>query len=141
MVRGSQLPEDQAWARSLMQQSWPPSWTGSVLLALEGRVLGPRRLQETAPVREAPGCISALPDPVSRVLVLHQMPLMDPKACGLRGRVTEGAGPGHPGALPGEACFQPMAHEVGCWLRMSGLLLAQLQAFSKGHPEIGRAHV
>ena len=29
-------------------------------------------------------------------------------------------------ALSGEACFWTMAREVGCWLRMSGLLLAKL---------------
>lgn len=69
MVRGSQLPEDQGWTRSLMQQSWPPSQTGPVPLALESRGQG-----------LSPASTSALRDAVSSVPGLHQVALMDPRA-------------------------------------------------------------
>lgn len=68
-VRGSQLPEDQAWTRSLMQQSWPPSQTGPVPLALESRGQG-----------LSPASTRTLQDAVSSVPGLHQVALMDPRA-------------------------------------------------------------
>lgn len=52
VVRGRRLPGDLAWAGSSMQQSQPPSQTGSGLLASQGRGQDPRGLQEAAPVRE-----------------------------------------------------------------------------------------
>ena len=69
MVRGSQLPEDQAWTRSLMQQSWPPSQRGPVPLALESRG------QDLSPAST-----STLQDAVSSAPGLHQVALMDPRA-------------------------------------------------------------
>lgn len=112
MARGSQLPEDQAWTRSLLQQSWPPSQTGSVLLALESRGQG-----------LSPDCTSALQDTISSVPVLHQVARTDPKACASQGESQKSQAQGFQGP-PGP--FWPMAREVGCWLRMSGLLLAKL---------------
>ena len=115
MARGSQLPEDQAWTRSLMQQSWPLSQTGSVLLALESRGQG-----------LSPDCTSALQDTMSSVLVLHQLALTrTPKPVPHR-ESHRSPRPRASRAFLGEACFRTMAREVGCWLRMSGLLLAKL---------------
>lgn len=96
MVRGSQLPEDQAWTRSLMQQSWPPSQRGPVPLALKSRG------QDLSPAST-----STLQDAVSSVPGLHQVALMDPRAW----RVTEVPGPG----LPGPSQEKPAS---GLWPEM-----------------------
>ena len=88
MARGSQLPEDQAWTRSLLQQSWPPSQTGSVLLALESRGQG-----------LSPDCTSALQDTISSVPVLHQVARTDPKACASQGESQKSQAQGFQGPL------------------------------------------
>lgn len=97
MARGSQLPGwIRAWTRSLLQQSWPPSQTGSVLLALESRGQG-----------LSPDCTSALQDTISSVPVLHQVARTDPKACASQGESQKSQAQGLPGTLQGPSGLWP----------------------------------
>lgn len=56
-------------------------------------------------------------------------PAMEPRACGLRCRVIPG--PGHPGALLGEACCKPTASTVRSQLTMSGASACSAPGFQK----------
>lgn len=107
-MRGSQLPERQAWARSWKQQTWAP-------LPEQRESCWPWRAGDRAPgVSRKPMCEggSRLP-PAPKCWSCIRYPQWTPEV------------------LPGEACCQPMASTVRSQLRMSRASARSASGFPK----------